>query len=150
MDDEELNEIRALALPPHDPTDLGFPPTLPLELAAKTMPIAEICESYGISHAKWQELRLNVAFQQAVADAKGAIEQQGGSFKAKIKTVAEALLPRMMELAQSKDLVSVPASVQADLIKTAIRVAGLDASIDQKSQAAAGAIAQASITINLR
>lgn len=153
MDDEdEPHELTVYAGAEGNPTNLGFPPTLPLELAAKTHPIKVICEGYGISHARYLELCENQVFLQAVADAKKYVEQEGGSFKAKIKTMAEALLPRMLELAQAKDLSQVPASVQADLIKSTIRIAGLDASIDQKGAAAGKAVAQqvATITINFR
>ena len=153
MDDEEPHDLVTLSPLLGNPTELGFPATFPLELAAKVAPIKAICENYGISHARYKELCQNEVFLQAVADAKKSIEQEGGSFKAKTRTMAEALLPRMFELASTKDLHSVPAAVQADLIKAAIRVAGLDASIEQKGAAAGKAVAQqtpAIIQINLR
>lgn len=144
--------MSAVSLLGRDPTELGFPPTLPLELAAKTMPVKELCEVYGISREKWAELRLNPVFQQAVDEAAKTIAEQGGAFRAKTKAMAEALLPRLYELATSQDFEAVPASVQADMVKTAIRVAGLDASIEQKGAAQGKAIAQnpLMIQINLR
>lgn len=141
-----------LTLPDRDPTELGFPPSLPLELAASTGSVKEICESYGIDKDRWTALRANPVFQRACSEALAVIQSEGGSFKAKARSMAEALLPRMFKLATHDDMETVPAGVQADLIKAAIRVAGLDASIDQKGAAAGKAIAQnpLNIQINLR
>ena len=144
-----------LTLPDKDPTDsLGFPPALPLELAARSFDttIQSICEDHGISRDRWASLRVNPVFQQACEEAKEALALEGGSFKAKAKTLAEALLPRLYYLATQQNFDDVPATVQADMIKTAIRVAGLDASIDQKGAAQGKAIAQnpLMIQINLR
>jgi len=141
-----------LALLERDPTELGFPPSLPLELAAKTGTVREICHSYGIDEDRYNELRQNPVFRRACEDALKAFAQDGGSFRAKARTLAEALLPHMFKLATSTDYRSVPANVQADMIKAAIRVAGLDASIDQKGAAAgkAAAMTPLNIQINLR
>ena len=131
-----------------DPTELGFPPTLPLELAAKTGSIREICESYGIDQVRWNELRANTMFQAACAEAQSMVAQEGGSFRAKARTMAEQFLTRMWELSNA-DIKDVPANVQADLMKFVVRVAGLDASIEQKASAATkGAISNA-LQINI-
>lgn len=145
----------SLTLPDKDPTDsLGFPPALPLELAARSADttVQSICESHGIDRDRWNALRANPVFQQACEEAKEALSEAGGSFKAKARTLAEALLPRLYYLATHKDFDDVPANVQSEMIKTAIRVAGLDASIDQKGAAQGKAIAQnpLMIQINLR
>lgn len=145
----------SLALPDKDPTaSLGFPPSLPLELAARSADatIQSICEGYGIGRDRWNSLRANPVFQQACEEAKDALALEGGSFKAKARTLAEALLPRLYHLATHKSFDDVPAAVQSEMIKTAIRVAGLDASIDQKGAAQGKAIAQnpLMIQINLR
>lgn len=148
----------SLALPDKDPTDsLGFPPSLPLELAARSaadpdVTVQSICEGHGISRYRWDALRVNPVFQQACEEAKDALAMEGGSFKAKARTLAEALLPRLYHLATHKSFDDVPAAVQSEMIKTAIRVAGLDASIDQKGAAQGKAIAQNPlvIQINLR
>lgn len=120
----------------HDPTELGWPAALPLELAAKTAPIKDLCQSYGIDRARWLELRANVVFQRACEEAIKTVSSDNGAFKGKLATMAEALLPRMWSLATSNDLESVPATVQSGLIQFAVRAAGLDASIEQKAQAA--------------
>lgn len=152
MDDEGYS-LGELTVPEGNPTQIGFPPTLPLELAARNGSIKAICANYGISKDRYQELCHNDVFLQACADAKRYIEQEGGSFKAKIKTMAEALLPRMFELATTRDLAIVPAATQASLIQSTIRMAGLDASIDQKGVATAkteAARPAAVIQINFR
>lgn len=139
------------AIPDKDPTELGFPPSLPLELAAKTGTTKSICESYGISRDRWEELRANAVFVRACEEAAKLVATEGGAFKLKARTMAEALLPRMFKLANASDI-DIPPSVQADLIKATIRIAGLDASIEQKGAAAGKALAQnpLMIQINLR
>ena len=135
-----------------DPTKVGFPPTLPLEIAARIAPIKDICEGYNIDRETWEALRLNPVFQQACEEAQKVVSEPGGVFKVKARTMAEALLPRMYQLATRDDFDLVPASVQATLIQTAIKVSGLDASIEQKGNAQGKAIAAnpLQIQINLR
>ena len=133
----------------NDPTDLGFPPALPLELAAKTGSVRDICESYGVDRARYAELRQNPVFIQACQEALAIVSTEGGSFKAKARTMAEAFLTRMWNLATYPDLDTVPANVQADLMKFVVRVAGLDASIEQKASAAGKATATNALQINI-
>lgn len=126
------------ALIEHDPTELGWPASLPLELAAKTAPIRKLCEAYGIDKARWDELRQNAVFQKACEEAIKTVGSDNGAFKGKLATMAEALLPRMWHLANSSDLEAVPANVQSSLIQFAVRAAGLDASVEQKAKAQNG------------
>lgn len=126
------------ALIDHDPTELGWPAALPLELAAKTAPVKTLCESYGIDRARWAELRQNTVFQKACEEAVKTVNSDNGAFKGKLATMAEALLPRMYHLATSSDLEAVPASVQSSLIQFAVRASGLDASVEQKAKASSG------------
>lgn len=140
------------ALLDKDPHEVGFPPTLPLEIAARTQPIKDICAGYGISREEYEALKANPTFQKACEEALATVNEPGGVFKLKAKVMAEGLLPRLYQLANSEDYESVPASVQAQLIQTAIKVAGLDASIEQKGAAQGKAMAQnpLQIQINLR
>lgn len=139
------------ALLDKDPTQLGFPPTLPLELAAKTGTVQEICASYGIDREHWEELRYNPIFQRACEEALRIVNEDGGAFKVKIKTMAEMGLKKAWELIEHQDLDRVPAAVRADLIKFAVRASGLDASIEQKANAAGKSmIAPLQIIMNLR
>ena len=136
------------ALIENDPTNLGFPPALPLELAARTGSVREICESYGIDRARYDELRQNSVFVQACQEALVVVSTEGGSFKAKARTMAEAFLTRMWQLSNA-DLDAVPANVQADLMKFVVCVAGLDASIEQKASASGKAVATNALQINI-
>jgi hypothetical protein len=115
--------------PTADPATLGYPPTLPVEVALKTASIQRICESYGISRERWAVLRVDPAFVAHVQRIQQAVERDGGlGFKMKAQLQAEELLKTSWGLIHSN---TVPSSVKADLIKFTVRAAGLDGSKDQ-------------------
>jgi hypothetical protein len=128
-----------------DPALLGWPPTLPIEVAMREMPIARICEHYGISRDTWGDLRQNPAFQAEVAAAVEALKKEGVTFKMKAKLQSEELLKTSWRMIHDPTD-SVPPSVRADLIKFTIRAAGLDGS---KEAAAVGQQAPLQIQIIL-
>ena len=133
-----------------NPTELGFPPMLPMELAMNTGRPSEILEAYGLGKDDWERFKANPTFLVACAEARKMAEADGGSFRMKARTMAEMLLKDALDMAREDDTEKVPPSVRADLIKFMVRIAGLDASIDQKGTAAGKAIgAQAVININL-
>ena len=68
------------ALAEHDPAEIGFPPTLPLEIAAKAGSIKDICATYGISRDQWDILKVHPVFIQAVEEAQKLIAAEGGAF----------------------------------------------------------------------
>lgn len=140
--------VLALIDPAADPSELGWPPGLPLELALKTASVKDICEAHGVSRQTYERLRLDPNFQQAVQANLEMLAQEGMSFRLKARAQAEALLPTSWQLIHAP-LDDVPANVKADLIKYTIRVAGLDASLDQKAQAQANAVAQNALQINI-
>jgi hypothetical protein len=140
----ELSQQRALALT-NDPATLGYPKTLPIEVALKTASIKTICESYGITKDEWNELRYDEAFIADVRKAKTMLEQEGMSFKLKAALQAEELLKTSWKMIHASNN-EVPAAVKADLLKFTIRAAGLDGSAD-KSGLSAGNNLQ--ININL-
>lgn len=107
---------------------LGFPPTLPLELALKTAGPKELCESYGITQQEWRELIVDKTFIQAVKQAVDLVGKEGVSFKTKAKAQAEMLLLRSWVLIHDD---KTPPSVQADLLKFTIKVAGYDPSLQK-------------------
>lgn len=113
-----------------DPATLGFPPTLPVELALHEQPVKEICESYGITRDEWLVLRESPLLIQAVQDAVDMLKIEGMSFKLKARLQAEELLKSSWKLIHdaTTGVGAVPAAVKADLIKFTIRAAGLDAS----------------------
>jgi hypothetical protein len=135
-----------------DPTELGFPPMLPMELAMNTGTPREVCEAYGLTEEDWEGLKKNPVFLSACSEAKAMAEAEGGSFRMKARTMAELFLGNINDLVTNPahDFDAVPASVRGDLMKFIVRVAGLDASIDQRATAAkATAGVQAVININL-
>lgn len=116
-----LNALETLV---SDPAGLGWPPTLPVEIALRMAPLPEIRAAYGITWEEWEELRLNPAFRKAVIDAQEKAQDEGFSFKTKARMQAEALLATSWKMIQD---VATPAAVKADLIKFTTRVAGYDA-----------------------
>jgi hypothetical protein len=139
--------MNALApLRPDDPAELGYPPTLPVEVALRTAPIPRICEAYGITREEWGELRQDPAFVAHVKRIVDAVKKDGGlGFRLKAQLQSEELLKTSWRLIHSPTD-EVPPSVKADLIKFTIRAAGLDGSKDQAA-AAVGPTLQ--IQINL-
>lgn len=138
--------MSTLALRPDDPAQLGYPPTLPIEVALKTASIKEICEAYGLSKTEWDQLRADPVFIAEVAAAVEALKKEGMSFKMKARLQSEELLKTSWKMIHAPSD-EVPASVKADLLKFTVRAAGLDGS---KDQAAANTLQNAlSININL-
>lgn len=109
-----------------DPATIGFPPTLPIEIALKTAPLHVIKDEYGYSDEEWAALRHDPVFLRALKDAVELVRQEGMSFKLKAKLQAEELLKRSWKLAMDTSG-QTPPSVQADLIKATMRWAGYDA-----------------------
>lgn len=147
LDDDEYSShpVPATDPAPRDPASLGWPPTLPLEVAMQSSSPEEICDAYNLSEADWNALCDNQAFRQEVEDAANALKKDGMSFKMKARLQSEELLKTSWALIHSPND-DVPPSVKADLIKFTIRAAGLDGSKDQANQAQGPAL---SISINL-
>lgn len=131
-----------------DPSELGWPPGFPLELALKAAPVKDICEAHGVSRKTYDRLKTDPAFIAAVERAVEMLQTEGMSFRVKARAQAEALLTTSWSLIHAS-MDDVPATVKADLIKNTIRVAGLDASLDQKANAAAAAAQQNMLQINI-
>ncbi len=129
-----------------DPSELGFPSTLPLELALKEKSPRDLCEAYGISQDEWDKLRHDTLFVAAVAGYVDELKKDGMTFKLKARLQSEVLLATSFKLIHSSND-DVPPNVKADLIKFTIRAAGLDGSKDQAQ--AAGPQNALQININL-
>jgi hypothetical protein len=134
----------------NDPASLGWPPSLPLELALAQQPVKEICSAYGIGRTEYERLRDDPAFRRAVMEATETLKEDGASFKLKARAQSEELLKTSWALIH-KPLDQVSASVKAQLIMFTVRCAGLDASVEQKARAHAQASAASltALTINL-
>lgn len=108
-----------------DPAELGYPATLPIEIALRTGTTREICEGYGLTHADWQRLRTDPIFVEHLARVVESLKKDGMSFKLKAQLQADELLKKSWAMIHSpSDMV--PPAVQADLLKATIRWAGLD------------------------
>jgi hypothetical protein len=126
-----------------DPAQLGYPLTLPLEVALRAVPLPQLLDDYGLTKDQWDVLRFHSGF---IADVKHWMEElkkDGMSFKVKAKLQADQLLSKSWAMIDDKD---VPAAVRADLIKATVRWAGLEPS-KADGQGAEGS--GFSITINL-
>ena len=102
---------------------IGFPATLPVELALRVAPEAEIIAAYGLSEREYASLCKSPAFVAALRNAHELVQKDGMSFKLKARLQAEELLQESWRLAHDNEL---PASVRADLIKATVRWAGYD------------------------
>lgn len=130
--------------PGRDPAELGWPPTLPIEIALKTAPLDDIRQAYGYDMAEWMALKDNPAFLSDLAAAVQMVQQEGMSFKLKARIQAEELLKTSWRLIHAPQD-EVPSSVKADLIKATARWAGYD----NKEAAGGSGGNQLNIQINL-
>lgn len=135
--------MNAVATIDHD-LDLGYPATLPIELALRIATPKKICEAYGITREEFEALCRNPTFRDDLRRARELVRKEGMSFKIKAMLQSDELLKTSWEMIHNKAL---PATVRADLIKFTVRVAGLDASMDRGGNASDKPTF--SITVNL-
>lgn len=124
--------------------DLGFPPTLPIELALRVAPPEEIMAAYGLSEEDQFALSLNPLFVQAIRSATEALKVEGASFRFKAKLQAEEMLKTSWRLVNDPEC---PASVRADLIKSTVKWA--DYEPEKKVSGQASNVPPLNIQINL-
>jgi len=128
------------------PSELSFPPTLPLELAMQTGSVPDICDSYGLTTEQFDRLSATPAFQAALVEAQKTVQEEGGTFRMQARSMSPSLLGVAYDMVHNDT--ETPPAVKADLIKSVIRFAGLDASIEQKGAAAGKAVGNA-LQINI-
>lgn len=128
--------------PKRDPALLGYPPTLPIEIALKTAPLARIREEYGYSEEEWAELKYNPNFREDLSKAIQTVKVEGMSFRLKARLQAEEMLKTSWRTVHDP---ATPAAVKADLIKATMRWAGYD----NKDNAVGGGGVGFAIQINL-
>lgn len=116
--------IDALVLAARDPSKLGFPAMLPVELALKIDTPSVVCAAYGIDKDGLQALLHNAVFVKAYQDAVEMLKIEGMSFKLKARMQAEDLLATSYTMVKN---VNTSDAVRADLIKSTVRWAGWDA-----------------------
>lgn len=127
---------------PSDPSRLGYPPTLPIEIAMRTSSTRLICEAYGITEEEWDLIRFDPVFLADLQRAVDMLKEEGVSFKVKAKIQAEELLQTSWRLIHNPQT---PPAVSADLIKSTMKWAGHDVPPSQQVTPGSGF----SISINL-
>ena len=128
---------------PVDPSEIGYPPTLPIEVALQTAPDDAIREAYGFTEHQWAALKRSSPFKRDLEAAQDMLRTEGMSFKAKARLQSEELLTTSWGLIHDP---KIPATVRADLIKFTIRAAGLEAKAADKGDESRPAL---SISINM-
>lgn len=129
-----------------DPARIGYPPQLPLEIAMGEIPVREIFEAYSLTKADFIRLGRDEGFLAQVEAYKEQLRQPGQSFALKARLQAEELLKESWKLIHSP-ADQVPPTVKADLIKSTMKWAGLDASANRAAQGGDGAGPALSINI---
>lgn len=131
--------MNALATTPYasptDPALLGWPPILPIEIALKVAPIQKIFTAHNLDQNDYFRLKSDPVFIEVVQGYVDMLKKEGMSFKLKAMIQSEELLKTSWEIIHGP---ATPAAVKADLIKNTWKVAGLDASLDQKNGGGAG------------
>lgn len=118
-----MSQLATTKVKPFDPSELGFPPMLPIELAMRTAPVAEICAAYDIDKDQFIDLTRDPLFVQAFKNAQEMLQKDGMSFRIKARMQAEELLKKSWAMIHSDHT---PTTVKADLIKSTVRWAGLE------------------------
>ncbi len=138
-----MTALATQGIRPQDPSNVGYPPLLPVELALRVGSVQEICAAYGIERAEWDALRQDPVFVEHLRRAVEEVKKDGVSYKLKARLQAEAQLKTCWNLVHD---VGTPPAVKADLIKFTARVAGYDV----KEQVGGGSAANnLQININL-
>ncbi len=105
------------------PADLGYPLSLPLEVAMGDKPVREIFEDYGLSRDDYDRLRRDPIFVMDVQRFREELKKDGMSFRLKAKMQADYMLRKAWIMI---DEPATPATVKADLLKSVVRWAGYE------------------------
>ena len=117
---------------PSDPARLGYPATLPIEIAMRTSGTRAVCEAYGIAEDEWELIRHDPTFLADLQRAVDMLKEEGMSFRMKAKLQAEELLKTSWRMIHNP---STPPNVAADLIKSTARWAQYDVPPSQQAVA---------------
>src|SRR5262245_50650391 len=120
-----------------DPTELVWPPTLPIELALKTASPAELRVEDGYDDEEGLALRSNPVFLKELAGACELVRQEGMSFKLKAKLIAEENLKEVFRMTRDA---ACPAAVRGKLIELTARWAGFDPRTNGEEAVGGGAL----------
>ena len=121
---DDLEESLVPVRQQRDPAQIGYSPTLVVELALRDFTPEQLRVEYGYTREDWDALKTNEAFVADLSAACEMVRAEGMSFKLKAKLQAEELLTTSWRLIHGGD--KVPATVKADLVKATMRWAGYD------------------------
>lgn len=130
-----------------DPSQMAWPPTLPIEVALRAQPIRDICAEYGITRDEWDVIRLHPVFMREVAAALEMLKKDGMPFRVRCQMQSMEMLKESWRMVHAGDD-RVPPAVKADLIKATVKWAGYDPSTEKGGSQGAQNLFQ--IQINLR
>jgi ribosomal protein RSM22 (predicted rRNA methylase) len=105
-------------------------------------PTSEIIASEGLTQTEYDQIAANPQFQRYVDTYKAELKENGFSFSAKSRVLAEDLLPSAYHMARDPD---VPAAVRAKILENLVDWGDLK----PKNSANVGAGPGFSITINI-
>lgn len=108
---------------PPDPADMGWPITLPLDIAMAEVPLREVFANHGLTEDDFIRLRANPQFIMEIRKLKEELSKEGASFKMRAKMQAEFMLKKSFQMVHDP---ATPAPVKADLIKSTVRWAGYE------------------------
>jgi len=124
---------------PHAPTSwsdrLAFDIALALEGSGES--VDDIRQGHGISTAELIRFNKDPVFLKRVEHYQTEIKENGLTFKLKARAQAEELLTTSWSMIHNPD---VSAAVKADLIKSTVKWAGLEAKTDEGAGNAAGGV----------
>lgn len=141
-----MNALTPFTAEGRDPATIGWPATLPIELALKTASPQVLQAEYGYTNDEWQSLKYDPNFLMDLAAAVELVRKDGMSFKLKAKLQAEELLKTSWRLIHGP-ADEIPSSVKADLIKATMRWAGYDEKPGGSANATATNALQISINL---
>lgn len=142
-----LPVIQSLQAPPdangrRNPSQLGFPPSLAVELALGIDTPKNICAAYGIDKAEFAQILRHPLFVKQYQSAMERIKIDGGGFRLKAQIQAEAFLEENFKMVTSPGTSD---AVRARMIENTVRWAGYD----QKVAEGGGTNNNFQININL-
>ena len=126
QEDDDLDYSPA----PPDPADMGWPITLPLDIAMAEVPLRQIFANHELDEDDFIRLKNNPQFVMEVKKLKDELAKDGASFKMRAKMQAEFMLKKSFQMVHDP---ATPAPVKADLIKSTVRWAGYEPKKDEAS-----------------
>lgn len=128
-EDIEENLVRLLERQATDPSQMFFPPMLPVELAMRAVgtldvTVAQICKAHDVAKEQLAVLVSHPVFVKAYQEAVEMLKVDGMTFKTKAKLQAEDYLGTAFAMVKNPNISD---AVRARLIECTVRWAGLDA-----------------------